>query len=177
YGKNPGASSGSTYHTFLLGLCLQLLDKTYPDPEQVVAFVRSRKRDDGGFVEIAPMRRSGTNPTAAGIGILQLILGTVPAEDAATVIDFLAELTGDEGGLRDNDRIPIADVLSTFTGGWTLDQLGALDRLDLKRTRKLVHDLEMPTGGFKAALWDEIADVEYTFYALGTLALLAERAP
>ena len=32
--------------------------------------------------------------------------------------------------------------------------------------------LEFPTGGFRGASWDEQADVEYTFYGLGTLGLL-----
>ena len=45
------------------------------------------------------------------------------------MIDFLTEMRSEEGGLRANGRIPIADLLSTFTGGWTLYQLGALDRL------------------------------------------------
>jgi geranylgeranyl transferase type-2 subunit beta len=38
--------------------------------------------------------------------------------------------------------------------------------------RGLIEELEFPTGGFRAATWDEAADVEYTFYGLGVLALL-----
>src|SRR5207247_879394 len=75
YNKSPGANSGSTYHTFLVGLCYQLLGQGFPRPTEVEQFVRSRRREDGGFVEVAPMRRSGTNPTAAGVGILHLIYG------------------------------------------------------------------------------------------------------
>ena len=56
YTKNPGGASGSTYHTFLVGLCYQLLGKPLPDPAGIVGFVASRRREDGGFVEIAPMR-------------------------------------------------------------------------------------------------------------------------
>src|SRR5688572_20770149 len=70
YNKNPGAASGSTYHTFLVGLCYELLGRGFPKPDEVRGFVLSRRRDDGGYVEVAPMRRSGTNPTAAAIGIL-----------------------------------------------------------------------------------------------------------
>src|SRR2546425_393252 len=55
YAKAAGANSGSTYHTFLVGLCYQMLGQTVPRPEDVVRFIRSRRRDDGGFVEIAPM--------------------------------------------------------------------------------------------------------------------------
>ena len=34
--------------------------------------------------------------------------------------------------------------------------------------------LAQPAGGFFAAAWDTAADVEYTFYGLGCLALLAK---
>ena len=49
---------------------------------------------------------------------------------------FLAGLPSPfEGGLRANDRIPAADLLSTFTGGWTLDQLDASGRPDWEQVR------------------------------------------
>ena len=102
YTKTPGGASGSTYHTFLVGLSYQLLGKALPDPAEVVRFAASRRREDGGFVEIAPMRRGGTNPTAAAVGLLQL---TAPHGDALLaevrggVVDFLAEMASPEGGL------------------------------------------------------------------------------
>src|SRR5262245_51343931 len=73
YGKTPGAPYGSTYTSFLVTLCLQLLDRPIPEPDRLAAFVKSRRRDDGGYVEISAMKRSGTNPTAAGVGLLQLL--------------------------------------------------------------------------------------------------------
>jgi len=33
--------------------------------------------------------------------------------------------------------------------------------------------LQAPTGGFRGGAWDNGTDVEYTFYGLGTLALLS----
>lgn len=174
YGKAPGAVSGSTYTSFLVTLCLQLLDRPVPRLDDLVKFVYSRRRDDGGFVEVAPMRRSGTNPTAAGVGVLQ-IADALTDEARAEVIDFLAALPSPlEGGFRANDRIPAADLLSTFTASWTLAQLGAADRLDLSSVRDYVESCELPTGGFRGGLWDEGDDVEYTFYGLGTLALTAD---
>ncbi len=82
--------------------------------------------NDGGYVEVAAMRRSGTNPTAAAIGLLHLLIGReLPREETARTIEYLAEMPSMEGGLRANDRIPLADLLSTFTGCWTLAQLSA----------------------------------------------------
>lgn len=173
YAKAPGAASGSTYHTFLVALCYQLLARDLPNRDSVLAFVGSRKREDGGFVEVAPMRRSGTNPTAAGVGILQVLKGAdLSPDETRPIIDFLAQMPSMEGGLRANDRIPLADLLSTFTGSWTLAQLGALDRIDTQQALEYAESLEEPGGGFKGGLWDEAVDVEYTFYGLGTIALL-----
>ncbi len=173
YGKAPKVPHGSTYTSFLVALCLQLLDRPIPEPNRLAAFVRSRRRDDGGYVEISAMKRSGTNPTAAGVGLLQ-ILGELDDDARRGSADFLAGLTSPyEGGLRANDRIPAADLLSTFTGGWTLDQLDAADRLDWSSVRSYAEECERPIGGFRGGLWDEQTDVEYTFYGLGALALAA----
>jgi geranylgeranyl transferase type-2 subunit beta len=176
YTKSIGGSSGSTYHTFLVGLCYQLLGRAIPDPAGIARFLAGRRRDDGGFVEVAPMRRSGTNPTAAAIGLLPLI-GPVGADLLAasreSVAGLLVEALSDEGGIRANPRVPLADLLSTFTGAWTLDQLGCLDRIDGAAMVEYVRLVQRPEGGFHGGLWDEGFDVEYTFYGLGTLALFA----
>src|SRR5947209_13626023 len=55
YAKAAGSASGSTYHTFLVALAYQLLGRTVPLPDEVSRFIQSRRREDGGFVEIAPM--------------------------------------------------------------------------------------------------------------------------
>jgi len=91
YGKTPAAPHGSTYTSFLVTLCLQLLGKPTPDGERLAVFVRSRRRPDGGYVEISAMKRSGTNPTAAGVGLLQ-ILGGMTDDERRETADFLAVL-------------------------------------------------------------------------------------
>jgi geranylgeranyl transferase type-2 subunit beta len=173
YGKTPGSPHGSTYTSFLVTLCLQLLDHPSPEPEKLAAFVRSRRRPDGGYVEISAMKRSGTNPTAAGVGVLQ-ILGGMTDDEKLETANFLTALpSAFEGGLRANDRIPAADLLSTFTGSWTLDQLGFAKKLDWEALERYAYECERPIGGFRGGLWDEFTDVEYTFYGLGTYALAA----
>jgi geranylgeranyl transferase type-2 subunit beta len=178
YGKAIAATAGSTYHTFLVGLCYQLLGRPVPRAEEVVRFIRSRHRDDGGFVEIAPMKRSGTNPTAAAVGVLQLLPGggedgsALTADVQEAVVAFLLAMPSPEGGLRANGRAPLADLLSTFTGLWTLRQLHALERVDTAPALGYVKLLELPAGGFRGGLWDQATDVEYTFYGLGCLAVL-----
>lgn len=181
YAKTVGGSSGSTYHTFLVGLCYQLLGRALPGVDDLARFLDSRRRADGGFVEIAPMRRGGTNPTAAAVGMLQIIddqradTGVAPLlpKYRAEVSAFLVEMASLEGGLRANARAPLADLLSTFTGAWTLHQLNALERMDRPQALQFAQALEMPDGGFRGGLWDEQTDVEYTFYGLGVYALLS----
>lgn len=173
YAKSRDAVAGSTYHSFLVVLTLELLGRPAPRLDHLIAFVHSRRRDDGGFVEIAPMRRSGTNPTAAAVGILQ-IADALDEPSRQAVVEFLCRLPSPwEGGLRANDRIPAADLLSTFTASWTLAQLGALERLDLAAIRAYAESCQNPEGGFRGGLWDDRSDVEYTFYGVGTLGLLA----
>ena len=87
--------------------------------------------------------------------------------------DFLAEMQDNDGGLLANARIPLADLLSTFTGLFTLADLDRLEALDLPAARQFVRTLAHAEGGFLAAVWDEVRDVEYTFYGLGSLSLLA----
>jgi geranylgeranyl transferase type-2 subunit beta len=175
YAKTIGGASGSTYHTFLVALCYQLLGRPLPRLADGVRFVAGRRREDGGYVEMAPMRRGGTNPTAAAIGLLQMAADQMPDvldEVRDGVVAFLAGMTSPEGGLRANGRAPLADLLSTFTAAWTLEQLGGLHRLDTQQVRRYAEALQRPEGGFHGGLWDEGHDVEYTFYGIGILALL-----
>lgn len=171
YAKTHEGALGSTYHSFLVALCYELIGQPLPHPDRLVSFIRNRQRDDGGFVEIAPMKRSGTNPTAAAVAILTLhsTIGKNLRED---VLAYLKDVRSGEGGFQANTRIPFADTLSTFTGYLTCVDLDAGDVVDRSRLELFIRQLEMPLGGFRAAAWDQATDVEYTFYALGALGLL-----
>lgn len=174
YAKGAEGQASSTYHTFLIMLCLQAIGDEIPHPDRIQTFLRSQCTDEGGFREIRVSKRAGTNPTAAAIGALEM-LGALDQQTAANVTEFLLDMQTDEGGFRANTRIPIADVLSTFTSLVTLRSLSALDHdaLDLTAVERFVKSLASREGGFVAAAWDEVVDVEYTFYGLGALALLA----
>jgi geranylgeranyl transferase type-2 subunit beta len=179
YAKVAGSKAGSTYHTFLVSLCYQILGRSAPRPAEIVQFILSRRREDGGFVEIGPMKRSGTNPTAAAVGVLQIVESeektnsVFQADVREGVINFLAAMPSEEDGFRANARAPLADLLSTFTGLWTLRQLQALDRVDAVAACAYAKQLERAEGGFHGGIWDNETDVEYTFYGLGCLAMAA----
>ena len=172
YAKSPEGTAGSTYHSFLVVLTWQMLGRTVPRPNALIQFLYDRQRDDGGFVEIAPMRRSGTNPTAAAVALLH-DLGGMDDDIVADVLGFLTDVTSSEGGFQANTRIPFADGLSTFTGLLTAQDLGRGDLISTDRIGKFVSGaLEREEGGFMGASWDQQADAEYTFYGLGVLGLL-----
>ena len=86
--------------------------------------------------------------------------------------DFLLDNVTDEGGLRANTQIPIADLLSTYTGLQTLRDLGTWEQVDLPAAKRFVESLQQDSGGYLAAAWDEVADVEYSFYGTALRGLL-----
>ncbi|MBI1346751.1 geranyl transferase [bacterium] len=171
YAKSTASVSGSTYHSYLVVLCYQLIGQTLPDVDRLVQFIIERQREDGGFVEMAAMRRSGTNPTAAAIGILN-IYNAMTSPIRTRAVNFFEQVRGDDGGFQANTRIPFSDALSTFTGYLTCLDIGHPELLPTRKLARYLKELELPTGGFLAAGWDRTPDVEYTFYALGTQGLL-----
>ena len=171
FAKAKEGHAGSTYHTFLVILVMQLLDEPLENPKQIGQFLKSQYTDGGGFREIRAAKRAGTNPTAAALAAMS-ILDCLDDKMTDETVDFLLEMQTDEGGLRANTRIPIADSLSTFTGTLTLDDQGEMHELELEPMRAYIHGLQLPDGGFRAAAWDDAHDVEYTFYGLGCMALI-----
>lgn len=171
YSKSFEGNVGSTYQTFLVLLCLELIEQPIPDADRIAEFLLKQRQGDGGFLEIRVGKRSGTNPTAAAIGAL-MVLDRLTPEIAESVGEFLVDLQTDEGGWQANTRIPLPDLLSTFTACVTLADLDQLDSIDRMRAFKYGLSMERSTGGFAGFEFDHAEDVEYTFYGLGLLSLL-----
>ncbi|HCP13478.1 MAG TPA: geranyl transferase [Planctomycetaceae bacterium] len=172
FSRTSEGAVGSTYQSFMCALVHELLGQRIPRRNALVQFLYDRQREDGGFVEIAPMKRSGTNPTAAATALLTS-LDAMDDDIAADVLGFLTDVVSSEGGFQANTRVPFADGLSTFTGLLTAQDLGRRDLLPAEQVLSYVRGaLELESGGFRGASWDQQADVEYTFYGLGILGLL-----
>jgi len=181
YAKAAEGRMSSTYQTFLVLLCLELIERPPAESNKIIDFLQSQRAEEGGFLEIRVAKRAGVNPTAAAIGALR-ILDALDEETSEETIDFLAYMQADEGGLRANTRIPFADLLSTFTGLVTLADLEALEEIDLAAAGRYAHSLEQPTGGFHGVAPEvaaiagaesaETSDVEYTFYGLCVMSLV-----
>jgi len=172
FAKTPQSPKSSTYFTFLATIACEWIERPVDDVEALQSFILSQWREDGGFVEFGPLPRSATNPTAAAIAVLSQ-LGGLDEHVRDGAVRFLLGMQSEEGGLRANTRIPVADVLSTFTGLLTLEEMDRAAAIDRAQIRRYVEALAEPEGGFRAAVWDAERDVEYTFYGLGAAALLA----
>ncbi len=145
------------YDDFLGALCCQMLGVEFAGAD----LDRARQAAAG----------SGTNQAAAAIGLLAMS----DALDEATAVraaGYLASVQRLEGGFAANEGAP-ADLLSTFTALVALSDLGALGRVRLAPVARYARSLHAPDGGFRGSADDDAVDVEYTYYGLGTLALLS----
>lgn len=171
FSKSLEGQTGSTYQTFLVLLCYELIERPCPDAGSAHRFLMRQQQDDGGFLEIRVGKRSGTNPTAAAIGALR-ILDELSEDIALDAGEFLAELQTSEGGFQANTRIPLPDLLSTFTACVTLADMDQMELISQPGAKRYVESMQLTTGGFRGFEFDPADDVEYAFYGLGALALL-----
>ena len=161
----------SAYHTFLGALCFQMLGDEMPAIEDAAVALESLNRPDGGYAELAGQTASQTSATAAAVAFL-LMHDALPEENAAKTARFLAAMQSADGGLRPHAAVRGGDLLSTFTGLLTLWGLGGLEPIDVAAVARFLRSAAHPGGGFLACQADESPDVEYTYYGVGTLALL-----
>ena len=160
----------STYTTFLAAIFYEFLGETECLRSIPVEPILERRRSDGGFVELPQLRYSGTNPTAAVVGLLTL-LGVQLREKQRTV-DFLCRCQQPSGGFQAHARIPLPDLLSSFSAWTALHDLDAVDQGNSSTLRNFVSSLRSSDGGFFGTPDDQQSDVEYTFYGMALGAML-----
>ena len=175
--KTPGGP-GSVYHTFLAALCYELVDRRLPRLDEAVAFARARRCADGGVAESAAAGQASgaANPTAAAVALI-VMRGAMDADTARRTGDFLVSMQRADGGFATGADAPVADLMSTFTALVALDAVGAIGRARRSPAARFAASQVMPSGGFRSSALDDAPDVEYTFYGVGALALLALETP
>jgi geranylgeranyl transferase type-2 subunit beta len=166
-----GVGVVSAYNTFIAALCFQMLDVDFPEAHKAVESIRRLRRPDGGYCETLGQSLSQANSTSAAVAFLTMQDALEP-DAAEAAKGFLSSMQTSEGGLLAHPMAPEADLLSTFTGVLTLFGLNALDGLDLPGVARFAGVLAQPGGAFAARVGDDEPDIEYTYYGIGTLALL-----
>jgi geranylgeranyl transferase type-2 subunit beta len=167
----PGGSDVSAYNTFLAALCCEMIGISFPHSEGSISALRGLKRADGGYLETSGQSISQTNATTAAVACLTMLGGLAEA-DGESAAGFLAQMQSPDGGFLAQPTAPEGDLLSTFTSIVALFGLNALDRIDLPAVARFAGLLADRSGGFRASLSDDEPDIEYTYYGVGTLALL-----
>jgi len=163
--QTPGA-----YRTFLAGLCFQMLAVPMPLAEAAAA-IALLQGPGGGFREQRGEGLEQTNATAAAVAFL-LLAERLTDKQAQGAVNFMVKQQADDGGFLAHRSAPLSDLLSTFTALATLAGLAGFERVDLPAVARFLRQTALPTGGFKAAPTDTEPDVEYTYYGLGSLALI-----
>jgi len=165
----------STYTTFLTAIFYELLGESERSRSIPVEPVLERRRSDGGFVELPPLKYSGTNPTAAAVGLLTLLESPLP--EKSKTVEFLCRCQQSAGGFQAHARIPLPDLLSSFSAVMALCDLGAADQVNRSALRNFVASLRSPDGGYFGMFADQQSDVEYTFYGMALEAVCASCGP
>jgi geranylgeranyl transferase type-2 subunit beta len=171
FGRGADAERISAYHTFLGALCFQMLGVEMPAIDDAAGALAAMERPDGGYAELAGQDVSQTSATAAATAFL-LMYDLMSEEDAARPARFLAAMQNADGGLKPHAAVGTGDLLSTFTGLLTLWGLGRLESIDVAAVARFLRATAHSAGGFVSCPRDPSPDVEYTYYGVGTLALL-----
>jgi len=175
FARRPSASL-SVFQTFHAALIHELLGEPVANAGAVADALRARRRDDGGFVDMPESAdESGTNPTAAAVGALKA-LHDLDEDTAQRAADFLLAMQREDGGFAAHAHAPMTDLVTTFTALVTLGDAAVLRRARLGDAGRFVRDLVAPQGGFLAAPADDEPDVEYSYYGVGAMAILAAEA-
>ena len=171
FARSPGDRETSAYRTFLAALCYSMLDEELPERDNAIEALQKLKRPDGGYAEMSNQAVSQTNATAAAVAFL-MMSNAFTEEEAATTIRFLANMQCEDGGFRAHAAAPFGDLLSSFTGYLTLSGIEGVENIDAAALGRFLRERAATSGGFLACDGDAEADVEYSYYGLGLLALL-----
>jgi geranylgeranyl transferase type-2 subunit beta len=181
--RSADSSNPSAYCTFLGTICEDIMELDCRISKDSIEAVLKLQLVDGGFVDTESDGNSQTNPTSAAVGYLfrasllesQMTNGNELdfeiAIDKAAV--FLMGMQAKDGGFLAHSKAPYPDLLSTFTALATLTVIDRIKRVNFKGHAQFTGLVADANGGFHSCIVDAESDIEYTYYGLGCLALIA----
>ncbi|MEW6745078.1 MAG: prenyltransferase/squalene oxidase repeat-containing protein [Planctomycetota bacterium] len=168
YNSLPGSPHGTAYHALLALGAYQDLGRTPPGAEGLLGCLQGLRAGDGAYANSAGLAFGTTPATAAATTLMQEL--RVPVE--REVVSWLIARCRSQGGFLATPASPLPDLLSTATALHALAGLG----VELGPIREPCLDFldSLWTGGGFCGHWaDDMADSEYTFYALLALGHLS----
>jgi prenyltransferase beta subunit len=169
YNAAAGSKAGNLYGCFIALGAYEDLGAQIPDPNAMLELVDRLRANDGGYSnqEDQPL---GLTPSTAAAATLLRHLGQ---DVDPAVADWLLSRHHPEGGFFATPQAPIPDLLSTATA---LHALAGL-HVDLEKIKEpcldFIDTLWTSKGAFYGHWGDDIADCEYTYYALLALGHLS----
>ena len=118
-----------------------------------------------GYANAPAKEGTHLNATTAALSLR----GQASGWKRSAEVEALREMQEDNGGFKASEAVPMADLLSTATALFVLQQYGVTPCFN---AADFITSHWLDNGGFAATLLDETSDVEYVFYgllALGTL--------
>ncbi len=183
FSRSVASSAPSAYCTFLGAICEDMLGLLHQVSVDSLEAVLNLQQSDGGFIDTGSDDNSQTNATSAAVTyLLRAILFESPLTGEETTdlenkisqaADYLVRMQSHDGGFLAHAKAPYPDLLSTFTAVTTLAAMDRIHQIDLKKQVRFVGSLADACGGFRSCIIDAEPDVEYTYYGLGCLAIVA----
>ncbi len=170
YSHVAEAPHGTAYGAFLAVGALEDLDAAIPDAEALADSLGSLRTAKGGYAN-APGSPGLTPATAAAATLLRHLERPVGPEPGRWLLDRAAP----RGGFVATIRSPVPDLLSTATALHALAALGVPPGAARQQGLEFLGTVwSEEEGGFRAHVFDERADCEYTWYGLLALGHLGE---
>ncbi len=169
YGPARGADFATAYACFLVLQAYQDLEIPCPQVAEIAQCVQNLAAPDGGYANQQCLPVAATAATAAAVVTLKQLDQPVQP----TTAGWLLAQCSDKGGFVAVPGAPSPDLLSTATALHTLAAMGVPAGDIRNRCIDFIMSLRQGTGGFRGCADDEIADCEYTYYALLALGHLS----
>ena len=166
YHPVPGSPHGTAYAAFLARGAYEDLQIRLPDPARLAGSLRLLATPEGAWANERAAKLASTNSTAAAMAVV----GGLATRAAGR---WLLAQAHPLGGFRASPLAPAPDLLSTATALHALTALGTPIATVREPCIDFIDSLWSNEGGFHGHWHDDCPDVEYTFYGLLALGLLA----
>ena len=186
------------YSAFISLMSRGVLNQTLPRLDEMRRFVLERVRSETKLAKLPGMKHlvrglaklpgikrlrglaAGVSQVAAAVAVLSAS-GGVPKDLIHPLSDYIISLQRNDGGVAAHPDAPMSDCLSTFTAlvaalditGSPVAPVGLRPGFRLGDMARFILSLADNNGGFRGVESGAAPDVEYTFYGIGTVSLLA----